>query len=1409
MNTALDNTDAANPVRHPQRFGLRLWLGVVAINLMAMALGTVSLLNSRQLEIQQIETRTRNLAEAAGGNISFAFDKVDLALRSVVDELEHNLREGGIRAGQANAFIARQQQHVPEIDAIRVADAKGDVYLGPEGGEGPGGSYADLEFFASHGRRADAGLIVTPPILGHVSKKWVIYFSRRFNAPDGSFAGVVSAAVTVDYLMQLLSRFDMGARGLITIRAADMGLVVRHPAVLSGPPLEVGSKNVSPELRDLAASGVRSATYRTVTPFDATDRIFTLYRLEKAPFFILAGLASEDNLSQWRAERNVAIGLLAGFILITSLGGWAVWIFWRRQMTAAGQLAGSNRQLSSSLLAVQASERRFATLFAASPYGMALTSMAESRIVDVNPAYCAIVGYTRQDLVGRLTTDLDIWVHPQQRQLLLGQFAGDGSIDRFEMEYRARDGHTGWASLSLERVEIEGEAFIFGVIDEISEYKRAEVALKESEERFRGVFDSVGEAIFIHDAATGAILQVNRRMGEMYGITPEQAVSMSSAEFSSGEPPFSTTEVTAWFQKAASEGPQIFDWLARRPGDQSLFWVQVNLRPARLGDRDCFIGVVRDIGLEREARRALEDQRGYLEDLVAVRTGELARAKESAEAANIAKSAFLANMSHEIRTPINAITGMAHLIRRAGVTQRQAERLAKLDTASQHLLEIINAILDLSKIEAGKFTLEESSVSLGSIMANVVAMLGAQAEAKKLKLLVETGEFPEPLLGDPIRLQQALLNYANNAIKFTATGSVSLRAGIAEDLGDSVKVRFEVQDTGIGIAAEVIPRLFSAFEQADNSITRKYGGTGLGLTIVRKVAQLMGGDAGVISVEGSGSTFWFTARLKKGEAATGKALPPAAASAEARLARDYRGRRVLLVDDDPVNREVTLELLEYAGLAVDVAADGVEALDLAGSSDYDAILMDMQMPRMDGLEATRRIRLLPDGDRVPILAMTANAFAEDRAMCMEAGMNDFFTKPVDPPAMFAMLLRWLSQGLAATDLESSSVNGSPQAVRQVLAAADAGKATLLIVDDSPENLTVLNELLHSQYRVLAATSGEAALRVAGGQPRPDLILLDVMMPGMDGYEVLARLRQDAATRDIPVVFLTALSGAQDEENGLHLGAADYITKPIKPALVLARVETQLVAKRARDWLKDQNAILEAEVARRMIENDLTQRVSIRALAHLAETRDPETGNHILRTQSYVQRLANGLRRNRRFEAILTDRYIDLLSRSAPLHDVGKVGIPDLILLKPGPLTPDEWVVMQTHAKLGSDAIEQAERDIEMSLEFLVLAKEIAHWHHEKWNGRGYPDGLAGEDIPISARLMALADVFDALVTPRVYKSAMPFTEARDIIAGERGGHFDPDVTDAFLAGFDDFVAIAERYRDVLGSAEAAAELAPR
>jgi hypothetical protein len=423
-------------------------------------------------------------------------------------------------------------------------------------------------------------------------------------------------------------------------------------------------------------------------------------------------------------------------------------------------------------------------------------------------------------------------------------------------------------------------------------------------------------------------------------------------------------------------------------------------------------GISRDITERVLNENELKQHRLHLEELVARRTAELAVAKEAAEAANVAKSAFVANMSHEIRTPLNAITGMAHLIRRSGLETEQMERLDRLELAGEHLLEIINAILDLSKIEAGKFTLEEAPLKVGCMLANVASIMRDRVQAKHLVLDVEPGPALPPLLGDATRLQQSLLNYVANAIKFTDDGTITLRACVVEEDAASVVLRFDVEDTGIGIDVDELPRLFGAFEQADNSTTRKYGGTGLGLAITQKLARLMGGDAGAFGLPGQGSTFWLTVRLKRGMENESAGEPESAEGAGVALRRNYPGSRILLVEDEPINQEIAQAMLDDVGLLVDVADDGVEALNMLAREDYDLILMDMQMPRMDGLTATREIRRMPQGGTIPILAMTANAFAEDKARCLEVGMNDFITKPVDPGRLYAMVLKWLSRAAA-------------------------------------------------------------------------------------------------------------------------------------------------------------------------------------------------------------------------------------------------------------------------------------------------------------------------------------------------------------------------------------------------------------
>jgi signal transduction histidine kinase/CheY-like chemotaxis protein len=481
--------------------------------------------------------------------------------------------------------------------------------------------------------------------------------------------------------------------------------------------------------------------------------------------------------------------------------------------------------------------------------------------------------------------------------------------------------------------------------------------------------------------------------------------------------------------------------------------VEINGQPVLIGT-----GI--DISARKQAEEELERHRHHLEELVVSRTLELSAAKEAAEAASRAKSTFLANMSHEIRTPMNAIIGLTHLLKKEIRAPKQHGQLLKVGEAAQHLMCVINDILDLSKIEAGRMTLEAVDFSPARVIDHVISMSGERALAKGLRLITEidTG-VPNLLHGDPLRLGQVLLNFVGNAIKFSSHGQITLRArclesreiqalrvatpwveagaetGAKAEAADTVFLRLEVEDQGIGIGMEQQTRLFNAFVQADDSTTRKYGGTGLGLAISRRLAALMGGDVGVESRQGVGSTFWIAARLSQvagshaigsdANAGTGYAALSSQTAGQV-LAQRYRGVHVLLAEDDPVNQEVALELLSEIGLWVDVADNGQIAVERVRDAHYALVLMDMQMPVMDGMEATLAIRRMPGLSQaeLPILAMTANAFDEDRQRCLEAGMNDHIGKPVDPEVLYATLLRWLPRpGSAPSDRSGPSMQG--------------------------------------------------------------------------------------------------------------------------------------------------------------------------------------------------------------------------------------------------------------------------------------------------------------------------------------------------------------------------------------------------
>ncbi|HEX5801800.1 MAG TPA: response regulator, partial [Azospira sp.] len=589
---------------------------------------------------------------------------------------------------------------------------------------------------------------------------------------------------------------------------------------------------------------------------------------------------------------------------------------------------------------------------------------------------------------------------------LIEQTLVDGCL-AFEWTHRRLDdGSEFIAEVLLSRIEIDGKILLQATLRDATERRLAEMELRKLS---LAVEQSPNSIVITNTDAE--IEYVNDAFVRISGYPRAELLGRNPKILQSGLTPPETYRAL-WAALGAGQCWQ-GEFTNRRKNGETYVELAI-FAPIRQPDGSIshYIAIKEDITEKKRIAAELDQHRAHLEELVARRTAELSEAKEAAEGATQAKSAFLANMSHEIRTPLNAITGLAYLMKRDGLSGTQAERLEKIADAGHLLLGVINDILDLSKIEAGKVALEQVPLALTAIAANVVSMLQDRAQAKGLQLRMESEALPHHLVGDPTRISQALLNYASNAVKFTDAGSVTLRLRqVAED-AQSALIRFEVEDSGPGIDRETQARLFAAFEQADNSTTRKYGGTGLGLAITRQLARLMAGDAGVVSEPGHGSTFWFTARLLKGDGSAAHPVPDgehAAIPAEEELARAHRGRRILLVEDELINREVTLELLANTGLTVDVAEDGVDAVALAAGNAYALILMDMQMPRMDGLRATREIRGLAGHRQTPVVAMTANAFAEDRARCFDAGMNDFVAKPIDPGQLFSTLLKWLSR----------------------------------------------------------------------------------------------------------------------------------------------------------------------------------------------------------------------------------------------------------------------------------------------------------------------------------------------------------------------------------------------------------------
>jgi PAS domain S-box-containing protein len=1079
----------------------------------------VSLWQEREQRIAHAQVETENIAMVLEGHAQATIDKIDLILTDVLGRLNsEDLRPAG-RHAEIRVMLKEKVSNLPEslaveLGGIGVFDANGNSLYDSEDAQPPI-NIADREYFRSHREGRSHGLVVSAPIQIRPSGAWAITLSRRANFADGRFAGIVNVFVELSAFEKFYQTLNLGRYGAVALRDAEMRLLARHPSL----PANQGQALEAHPIRAFLAKGRERGVYIEVSPADGVKRLGSFRRVGNYPLYVLAAIAEQDYLQEWH-KRLFWDGGTGLVIVLLSL----------KLMQVARY----------SLLKWRSNERRYRYIVENAPIGV---------------FQCDALGkhlFTNLTLARQFDCDsvdgfLATYSSPERRfadSAKLAEFSdllrNQKEVREFEARAILEDRTIKWFSLSARKDERSG--LINGFTLDITDRKQTEEKLRISEERLRLTLEVAQIGTFDWDVRRDSFV-VSPMYYSMLGYQPKDGPG-DREEWLDRLHPDDRALVAEKIGSVLAKRADAYSYEARmRHADGDYRWLSVkafNVECSDDGSVSRVLGVRLDITERKRNEEELEHYKNHLERLVSERTAELQEARQQADAANRAKSDFLANMSHEIRTPMNGILGMTRLALDTDLDERQQDYLRKVLNASQALLGILNDILDYSKIEAGRIDIEAVDFYLEDILRATGDLFSFRAEEKGIELFIDIApDVPECLVGDPLRLSQIIDNLIGNAIKFTEQGEVHLRIEKCDATADSVCLRFAVRDTGIGLTPEQSNRLFQPFVQADAGITRRFGGTGLGLTISKRLVEMMDGQIALSSQPGRGSTFVFTIWLGL----------PATQHREPKVGRglqDLRAMRTLVVDDQETSLLILRSILESWHFPVVTANAGELGLQLFKAAEqrgepFELLLLDWKMPGMSGLDFARAIAGLKPGNRPPITVMvTAYGRDELAEAARDAEIDALIGKPVTPSGLFDVLI-----GLQRH--ETGRTLPTPKIFKTAHALLDGIRgAHILLVEDNELNQQVASEFLQKGgLRVTVANHGREALDKLENQSF-DAILMDLHMPVMDGLEATRRIRALPFGKDLPIIAMTAAAMAQDRAASAAAGMNDHVAKPVEP-----------------------------------------------------------------------------------------------------------------------------------------------------------------------------------------------------------------------------------------------------------------------